>query len=330
MRLQMGIFMPVITNSGMRDMNDEAADRPGASDILSTMRGEFKNLSETQQRIAQLFLDAPDWAVTAPVEELATRAGVSAPTVVRFARAVGCAGLKDLKLKIAGALALGAPFLHRAVHVSDTTGEIIQNIVGSVTTVLAEWQRRIKPSDFASAAEAISRAGRIDCLGTGSTSHFIALDLQARLFRLGLNATTFTDAHFQLVAAATLQKNDVVVAISFVGRMPTLLKPVELARSRGATVIALTESSTPLAQLADIILPVDVPGDATMLVGTDAYVVQLLCIEILMILVGMQRGPKLGDRLAQIQQALLRFGADVGDATQMHEGWQQMFASLDE
>ncbi|MGO4816400.1 SIS domain-containing protein, partial [Cupriavidus sp. 2MCAB6] len=139
-------------------------------------------------------------------------------------------------------------------------------------TVLAEWQRRIDPLDLDRAAAAISKARRIDCLGTGATSHFLAQDLQARLFRLGLNANAFSDAHFQLVAAATLTSEDVLVAISFVGRMPALLRAVEVGKARGATIIALAQGGTPLAQLADVALPLDVPHDTAMLVGTDAYV----------------------------------------------------------
>jgi RpiR family transcriptional regulator, carbohydrate utilization regulator len=297
----------------------------GASDILSSLRAGLAQMSASQQRIAKMFLDDPDWAVKANVEDLANRAGVSAPTIVRFARSVGCRGLKDFKLKLAGALALGAPFLHRAVQAGDTASEVVRNVVGSVTTVLADWQQRIDPAEIDRAAGAIHRARRVDCLGTGATSHFLAQDLQARLFRLGLAANTFSDAHYQLVAAATLTRDDVLVAISFVGRMPTLLRAVELARSRGATVIALTQNATPLADLADIVLPMDVPRDATMLVGTDAYVVQLITIEILMILVGLKQGTGLTERLNAIQQILKTHGIDSDDPSVLHTGWRHMF-----
>lgn len=297
----------------------------GASDILSSLRAGLAGMSASQQRIAKVFLEDPDWAVKANVEDLAARAEVSAPTIVRFARSVGCRGLKDFKLKLAGALALGAPFLHRAVQSGDTAAEVVRNVAGSVITVLADWQRRIDPAELDRAAGAIHKARRVDCLGTGATSHFLAQDLQARLFRLGLAANTFSDAHYQLVAAATLTRDDVLVAISFVGRMPTLLRAVELARSRGATVIALTQNATPLAQLADIVLPMDVPRDATMLVGTDAYVVQLITIEILMILVGLKQGAGLTERLGAIQQILKTHGIDSDDPSVLHTGWRHMF-----
>ena len=81
------------------------------------------------------------------------------------------------------------------------------------------------------AAEAIHRARRVDCYGTGATSNFLAQDMQARLFRLGIVTNAFSDAHFQLVGAATERRDDVLFAISFVGRMPALLEAVQSARA---------------------------------------------------------------------------------------------------
>lgn len=137
-------------------------DSVGASDILSTIRAGLEGMSESQKRVGLLFIGDPEWAVKANVEDIAARAGVSAPTIVRFARAVGCEGLRDLKLKLAGALALGAPFLHRSVHVGETAADVVRNVTGSMTTVIADWQRRLDPAELDRAAAAIKQARRVD------------------------------------------------------------------------------------------------------------------------------------------------------------------------
>jgi RpiR family carbohydrate utilization transcriptional regulator len=103
---------------------------------------------------------------------------------------------------------------------------------------------------------------------------------------------------------------DVLVALSFVGRMPTLLQTVRLARRQGAQIVALTRSGTPLADLADVLLSVDVPGDPTMRVGTDAYVVQMLMIEILTVQIGLRRGPEALARLHRVHDLLISEGVD--------------------
>ena len=287
---------------------DHATEAP---DVLRTIRAGLVDLSEGQKRIAELIIAQPQWALTSNVEDIAQAADVSAPTIVRFCRAVGCEGLKDFKLKLAAALARGTPYLHRDVTDGDSGQDVLRNVVGSVTAVVAEWQRQIDPSRIERAASWINQAQRVDCFGTGATSNFLAQDLQARLFRFDIASTAYADAHLQMVAAATLQPGDVVVAISFVGRMPSLLEVVRLAKKRGAKIIVISRTNTPLAQLADEVLMADVPRDAMMRVGTDAYIVQLLLIEVLMVMIGLQRGPALNDRLKTIHEVLERHGADI-------------------
>ena len=287
---------------------EHAAEAP---DVLRTIRAGLVLLSEGKKRIAELIIAQPQWTLTSNVDDIAQAAQVSAPTIVRFCRAVGCEGLKDFKLKLAAALARGTPYLHRDVTDGDSGQDVLRNVVGSVTAVVAEWQRQIDPGRIEAAASLINQARRVDCFGTGATSNFLAQDLQARLFRFDISSTAYTDAHLQMVAAATLQPGDVVVAISFVGRMPSLLEVVRLAKKRGAKIIAITRANTPLAQFADEVLATDVPRDAVMRVGTDAYIVQLLLIEVLMVMIGLQRGPALNDRLKTIHDVLERHGADI-------------------
>ena len=92
----------------------------------------------------------------------------------------------------------------------------------------------------------------------------------------------------------------------------------------GAKIIALTREDTPLAKLADIVLPMEVPSDSTMLVGTDAYVVQLIAIEVLMILVGLKQGPSLIGRMQDIQRLLREHSVDSEDPSVLHVRWKDM------
>ena len=65
-------------------------------------------------------------------------------------------------------------------------------------------------------------------------------------------------------------------------------------------------------------LGIDVPSDATMRVGTDAYAVQLLMIEILMVIIGLKRGPAAITRLSEIHQVLQTHGVDSDDPSLRH------------
>src|SRR2546422_338848 len=108
----------------------------------------------------------------------------------------------------------------------------------------------------------------------------------------------------QLVSAATIGKQGVVFAISHVGGMPSLLEAVDVARSQGATVIALTQQGTALAERADIVLGIHVPEDPVMHVGTEAYLVHLTVIEIVTVLVAQRLGDLAVKRLGGVRDVL--------------------------
>lgn len=291
-------------------------------DLLATIRLTIPRLSKSHKRVAEMVLADPGWAVTSSVDHLAQRAGVGKPTIVRFARSVGCAGLRDFKLKLAGSLALGANYLHRAVRPTDDTADVINNVIGSTLSAIADWHRGVQPEAMAKAAEILNRARRVDCYGTGQMSNFMANDLQARFFRLGMHSQVYNDAYLQLIAAATLTSDDVAVPVSFTGRLPNQLETVRVAKMQGATIIAITRAGTPLAQLADIVLNVEVPADATMPVGTDACITQVMVIELITVLVGRLRGPNCERRLERIQRLMQTRDQDIDASANVFWDWR--------
>ena len=89
--------------------------------MLERITASLSSLAPAEQRVAKLVLTDPRAFARLPVRELAERAHVSKPTVVRFCRSMGYDGLADFKLKLAGSVSEGVPFIHRSVDVDDTT-----------------------------------------------------------------------------------------------------------------------------------------------------------------------------------------------------------------
>jgi DNA-binding MurR/RpiR family transcriptional regulator len=93
---------------------------------------------------------------------------------------------------------------------------------------------------------------------------------------------------------------------------------VDVARSQGAKVIALTQPGSPLAGMADILLGVEVAPDPVMPVGPEAYLAHLTVIEIVTVLVAQRLGDKAVDRLANIQRTLETRGVDMQHHPRLH------------
>ena len=68
--------------------------------MIDRIRASLPSLAPAEQRVAQLVLAEPRLFANLPISELAARAQVSKPTVVRFCRSVGYDGLTDFKLKL--------------------------------------------------------------------------------------------------------------------------------------------------------------------------------------------------------------------------------------
>lgn len=278
---------------------------PGIStNPLERLRAEMDTLPTASRKAAQVFLDNAEWAVRASVDDLALRAQVSAPTIVRLCRTLGFSGLTDFKLQLAQSLAVGTPYLHRVVSSTDSVGEMVHKILFSAAAFMTNLEKQIDTAMIESAIEKIAAARRVDCYSVGNTSTSLANDAQSRFFRLGLISNSYFDAHMQLISAASLGADDVVLAISHVGQMPTLLEAVDLAREQGATVIGMTQPNSPLARHCTIPLTISIPEDAVVRVGTESYFAHLALIEILMVGVGIRRGPDAIEKLKRVREVL--------------------------
>ena len=219
-------------------------------------------------------------------------------------------GLREFKLRLAQNLAVGKSMLHRAVVPGDDMQTVTHKVLQSAVSALANLERHVVPQELERAAARIAKARRVDCYGVGNVSMFMASDAQARFARLGITSGAYFDGHLQLISAATMNRNDVVLAISYVGRMRSLINAVEVAKEQGAMIVAITQLDTPLARLTDILLPVVVPVDHAMRVGTEAYLAQLAYLEILMVGVGLRRGPAAFRQLKRVRQVLKERGTE--------------------
>ena len=288
---------------------------PAAPAISSRVRDQAAAIIErataSRRKVLELILEDPQRVLDESFEHLAQRTGSSVPTIMRTCRDLGYAGLREFKLALAQDLAVRGSPLNRRVHVDDDVRQVIDKVTRGAAAVVHGVQAQLSHEAVQAAADALVKAGRVDCYGVGITSNFMAMDLHARLFRLGVASNTYLDPHVQLISASTIDRRGVVMAITHVGGMPSLLEAVDVARARGATIVALTQRGTPLARMADILLAIEVAPDPVMPVGPEAYLAHLTVLEVLTVLVAQRLGDKAARRLAHIQHMLATRGVDM-------------------
>jgi len=252
--------------------------------MLDRITASLPSLAPAEQRVARLVLANPRAFASLPVAELADRAHVSKPTVVRFCRSVGYDGLTDFKRKLVGSVSEGVPFIHRSVDVDDKTGDIMVKVIDNTVAAFLKYRNDASTSAVEKAAQALVQAyrgsHRIEFYGVGN-SGVVAQDAQHKFFRLGVHTIAYSDGHMQVMSASMLKPGDCVVVISNSGRTRDLMDACDIARRNGATTIVITATGSPLASAGHIHLSADHPE------GFDNYspmvsrLLHLLIIDIL-------------------------------------------------
>ncbi|MCR5885529.1 MurR/RpiR family transcriptional regulator [Rhizobacter sp. J219] len=280
--------------------------------MLDRIRASLPALPPAEQRVGKLLLSDSRSFATLPVSELAKRAHVSKPTVVRFCRSVGYDGLADFKRKLAGSVNEGVPFVHRAVDEDDKVDDVIVKVIDNAVSALLKYRNDAAGLAFDRAVSALVAAGkggrRIEFYGVGN-SGIVAQDAQHKFFRLGVNAAAISDSHVQVMSATMLQPGDCAVIISNSGRSRDLIDVAEIARKKGATTIFITTSGSPLAAMGQsgsqqVLLPVDHPEDFDRYSPMVSRLLHLLVIDILTTSVALKLGKELRPMLQDIKRNL--------------------------
>ena len=128
--------------------------------MLDRIRACLSALPPAEQRVAKLVLADARGFASLPVGELAARAQVSKPTVVRFCRSVGYDGLADFKRKLAGSVNEGVPFVHRAVDDDDSAADIVVKVIDNAVSAMLKYRNAAAGHAFERAIAALAEAGR--------------------------------------------------------------------------------------------------------------------------------------------------------------------------
>lgn len=272
--------------------------------MLDRIAASLPSLAPAEQRVGRLVLADPHSFARLPVRELAEQANVSKPTVVRFCRSMGYDGLADFKLKLAGNVAEGVPYVHRSVDADDKTADVLVKVIDNSVAAFLQYRNAASPQAVEQAVQAIvdtwRKKKRLEIYGVGN-SGVVAQDAQHKFLRLGISSHASSDTHLQVIGATMLAQGDCAILISNSGRTKDLLEVAQIAKNNGATIIAITSSHTPLSQISHIHLAAD------NLEGSDFYtpmasrLLHLLIIDILATAVALNIGEGLSEKLKHLQ-----------------------------
>ncbi|PMS19039.1 glucokinase [Trinickia dabaoshanensis] len=274
----------------------------GSSAVFERIRQMRDALTPAERRVADLALNHPRSIISDPIVDIARKADVSQPTVIRFCRSLGCQGLSDFKLKLATGLTGTIPVSHSQVHLGDTATDFGAKVLDNTVSAILQLREHLNFEHVERAIELLNGARRIEFYGLGN-SNIVAQDAHYKFFRFGIPTIAYGDLYMQAASAALLGKGDVIVAVSKSGRAPELLRVLDVAMQAGAQVIAITSSNTPLAKRATVALETDHIEIRESQLSMISRILHLVMIDILAVGVAIRRAEPTGEMTQAVATA---------------------------
>lgn len=214
--------------------------------VLENIENKYNDLFKRQKQVANFIMKNPDKVIMMNVAELASECGVSDATIVRMCQHVGYQGYHEMRL-----------LLSRDVGREDDNQSRYENLDSidyamKVTLENLRWlSTQIDKDLLKSSVQLILKADTVYIAAIGNTTP-IANDLEFRLARFGIRAYTASMTETFLNYVSLGSEKDILIAISNSGESKRVIQGVEMAKSIGMKIIAITgKKLSPLAKIAD-------------------------------------------------------------------------------
>jgi len=225
-------------------------------DLVQRIQERYTSLRKSERIVADYLRDHAGTRLSLSITELAQTLGLSEATISRVSRALGYSGFPDLKLSLAEGAVTRSSFSNIPAEIDQTDTLIATSakLANLLSTALQGTQRMLDSERIDACIRAIRGARKVVLVGVGGAAAIC--DEAAHLFmKAGLDATACADHYTQVVLAANLGPDCVMIGISHTGTTQGIASALRLAREKGATTIAMTSDPTsPVARAAETTL----------------------------------------------------------------------------
>ena len=225
-------------------------------DILAQIEENSRGFSKGQRLIARYITENYDKAAFMTAGKLGKTVGVSESTVVRFATELGYDGYPGMRKAMQEMVRSRLTSVQRIAVARDMLdgSNVLKYVMSSDIDKLQSTLDELDRPSFDEAVNAIENSEHLYLVGMRSSAalaSFMAFYMNFLVENVRLiHDTTANEVYEQIMH---IGPGDVYVGISYPRYSSSSLKAMKFAKSRGATVVALTDNvNSPFASIADI------------------------------------------------------------------------------
>lgn len=271
-------------------------------DILALMAKENSSFSKGQKQIANFIVENYDKAAFMTACKLGKTVGVSESTVVRFAAELGYDGYPEMRKALQEMIRNRLTSVQR-IEVSKeliTNSNVLKDILTSDIEKLRTTLESVDQEQFDKAVDAILNAKRIYIVGMRSSTalaDFMGFYMNFLLDNVRTIHDNVANEIYEQIMR--IGENDVLIGLSFPRYSSRTIKAMRFAKSKGATVIGITDNETsPFREVADICLY----AKSDMVSFVDSLVAPLSLINALVVSIGMHSREGLSNTFTSLEQ----------------------------
>lgn len=270
-------------------------------DLIAHITGRMTEFSKGQRLIASYILEHYDTAAYMTAYTLGETVGVSESTVVRFATELGFSGYPRLQKAMQELVRSNLTSVQRVdvTRARMRDDEVLDKVMSYDIANLRQTLAELDPAVFEASVEALVSARRVFIFGAGSCralANFLAYYLKMLLPDVRLvSASGETE---MLEEMFPISEEDAVIGLSFPRYSARAVKAMHFAHSRGARVIAVTDSTrSPIADFATYLLL----AHSDMAALVDSLVAPMSVINALTIAISLRRMEDNRERLSELE-----------------------------
>ena len=293
-------------------MSDTYAKPTIGGDFLQRVQDRYAKLRPSEQIVADYLRTHANQRLSHSITELAQIMGVSEATISRVSRALGYSGFSDMKLSLAeGAVnRTGFSNIPAELDPSDTLIGTSVKLANLLAASIQSTKASLDGEKLEQCVQSIRAARKVVLVGCGGAAAIC--DEAAHLFmKAGLDAASYSDGYTQIVAAANMSADSLMIGISHTGTTQNVANALQLARQTGAKTIAMTsDAASAVGQAAEIVLTAAISATPSIPLHGDfleGRISQLFLIDVLYLGLIFQEGSNHGQHLTATADALQRY-----------------------
>lgn len=215
-----------------------------------------ENMTQKENEIAEYILKNMNEILKMTSGELAIKIGVGQSSVIKFIKKIGFNKYGEFKIQLSKELENEKIYkvkeiIHSQIYIDDSLENIATKTLNEVNRALERTVGNIDYNYFENVIEVIRKSKKILIIGSGMSS-IVARDLEMKFMKIKIEAIHYESPHMQLMKLATMDSEDLVIAISHRGETEDVIDVVKKAKKKNIKIISITsiEKNT-VASLSD-------------------------------------------------------------------------------